>query len=34
MKIETMKPEIEQSETNPSKVVSEAEWCWLRARTF
>ena len=30
MEIETMEPEIERSETNPSKVVSESEWLVAR----
>ena len=30
MKIETMDPEIDMSETNPSRVVSEAEWLVAR----
>ena len=30
MKTETMEPETDASETNPSKVVSEAEWLVAR----
>ena len=30
MKIETMEPKTNRSETNPSKVVSEAEWLVAR----